>query len=138
MKKLYTSILFVLFLSVSCKKESINPSLKELLLGNWNYQKLVNSSYRSDGALIEELTTPISSSDYGYIFYDDGTVSQRFGGGPSKFSYKIISDTEFEVNTGSVNLCKVISVNDNNIIFVIGGPKQTGSNYTTSTHYLSR
>lgn len=138
MKKIYSSILVILLISISCKKNQEQPSLKDLLQGNWNYEKLITSSYKSDGTLIKELITPITSEDYGYVFFDDGTCTQRFGGEPSKYSYKIISDKEFEVNTGSKNLCKILSIDETDIIFIIGGPQQTGSNYTTSTHYLSR
>ena len=139
MKKIYSILLiFLLSFSISCQKNQEPLSLKDFLQGNWNYQKLVINSYQSDGKLVKELITPLTSMDYGYVFYDDGTCTYRFGGSPSKFSYKIISDTEFELNTGSVNLCKILSIDETNVIFVTGGPKQTGNNYITSTHYLTR
>lgn len=138
MKKLYTSILFILLLSISCKKDLIEPTLKDQLQGNWNYQKLVTRYYQGDGVLIKELVTPINSVDYGYVFYSNGTCTQRFGGEPAKFTYEIISDTEFEVNTGSKNLCRIISIDETDISFVVGEPQKNGSNYSTSTHYLSR
>jgi len=138
-KKIYPILLvFILGVSISCKKNEEQLSLKDFLQGNWNYQKLITSSYQNDGKLIKELITPLTSNDYGYIFYDDGTCTYRFGGSPSMFSYQIISDTEFELNTGSVNLCKILSIDKTNIIFVTGGSKQTGNNYITYTHYLSR
>lgn len=123
---------------MSCKKDSSTPAIKEMLLGNWNYKKLISKSYKADGSLINELVTPISSADYGYVFYDDGTCTQRFGGAPSKFTYEIISEKEFEVNTGTKNICKVISINKTSIVFSIDSEKQKGGNYTTSTHYLLR
>ena len=139
MKRTYPILLiFILSIGISCKKNQEQLSLKDFLQGNWNYQKLVTGSYQSDGKLIRELLTPITSKDYGYVFYDDGTCSYRFGGAPSKFSYKIISDTEFELNTGSINLCKILSMNETNLIFVTGSPQQNGNNYMTSTHYLTR
>lgn len=139
MKRTYPILLiFILSIGISCKKNQEQLSLKDFLQGNWNYQKLVTGSYQSDGKLIRELLTPITSKDYGYVFYDDGTCSYRFGGAPSKFNYKIISDTEFELNTGSINLCKILSMNETNVIFVTGGQQQTGNNFITSTHYLTR
>ena len=139
MKKIYSVLLiFILGIIISCQKNQEQLSLKDFLQGNWNYQKLVTGSYQSDGKLIKELITTLTSKDYGYIFYDDGTCTYRFDGAPSKFSYEIISETEFELNTGSKNLCKILSINETNIIFIVGGPQQNGSNYTTSTHYLSR
>ena len=139
MKKICSILLiFILNISISCQKNQELLSLKDFLQGNWNYQKLVTGSYQSDGKLVKELITPLTSKDYGYVFYNDGTCTYRFGGAPSKFSYKIISETEFELNTGSKNLCKISSIDNTNIIFFTGGPQQNGSNYTTSTHYLSR
>ena len=32
----------------------------------------------------------------------------------------------------------LMSVNETNILFAVGGTQQDGSNYTPSTHYLSR
>jgi hypothetical protein len=138
MKNIYRCLIFVLLISVSCQKDSLTPALKEMLLGNWNYEKLISKSYRADGTLINELVTPISSTDYGYVFYDDGTCTQRFSGAPSKFTYEIISEKEFEINTGAKNICTLISIDKTSIVFSIGSKQPNASNYTTSTHYLIR
>lgn len=139
MRKTYKILLlFLISISISCEKNEEQLSLKDRLIGNWNYQKLINSSYKSNGTLINEIVTPITSTNYGYVFNDDGSCVYRFGGSPTKFTYQIISETKFELNTGTKNLCKILSIDEANVVFTIGGPTQAGNNYTTSTHYLSR
>jgi hypothetical protein len=80
LSKLFIPIILLLIVRFYCRKENSQTTLKEFLLRNWNYKKLVTSAYRKNGVPIEELITQINSDDYGCGFFPTRHALTDFGG----------------------------------------------------------
>ncbi|QNN43150.1 hypothetical protein [Pedobacter roseus] len=127
-------ILSCLFLIVaSCKKEPIDD-FKSKIIGEWKYEKLVEKNYDYTGKLLNERYFATTRGEY-YHFKKDGTAIQYFDQ-ISDNTYKITSDTRFELNTGLVNPCRLVSIDKKSFVFVVEGPRREKADYIEYTHFL--
>ena len=131
----YAAFFAFLVLIVSCKKDPVDD-FKSKIVGDWKYEKIVEKQYTFAGKLTFEKTAMATNGEY-YYFKKDGTAVQN-AGFISNNTYKIISETRFELNTGLVNPCRVESITANTFIFTVEGPKRDQMDYTEMTHYLKK
>ncbi|MFD2582126.1 hypothetical protein ACFSR6_06485 [Pedobacter vanadiisoli] len=128
-------LLYLLVIISSCKKEPIDD-FKSKIIGDWKYERLVEKNYDYKGKLLNERTYSTTKGEY-YHFNKDGAAIQYFDQ-ISNNTYKIISESRFEINTGLLNPCRLISIDKKSFIFIVEGPRREQSDYVEFTHYLKK
>jgi len=130
---------FFLVLVSSCKKDPADAPVKDLkskMVGEWKYEKLVEKEYSFTGTLLRENSFATTNGEY-YNFKEDGTAVQYFNQ-VSNETFKITAENRFEINTGSVNPCRVERLSENIFVFIVEGPRRDNSEYREYTHFLKR
>lgn len=125
----------LLLIVCSCKKEPIDD-FKSKIVGDWKYEKLVEKNYDYTGKLLNETITLAKRGEY-YHFNKDGTAVQYFDQ-ISNDTYKITSESRFELKTGLVNPCRLVTLDKNTFVFIVEGPKREQLDYKEYTHYLKK
>lgn len=125
----------LLLIICSCKKDPVDD-LKSKIIGDWKYEKLVEKNYDYTGKLLNETTTLAKRGEY-YHFNKDGKAIQYFDQ-ISYNTYTIISERRFELKTGLVNPCRLVSIDKNTFVFIVEGPKLDQLDYKEYTHYLKK
>jgi len=125
----------LLLIAYSCKKEPIDD-FKSKITGDWKYEKLVEKNYDYTGKLLNEAVYLTTKGEY-YHFKKDGTAIQYFDQ-ISNDTYKIISESRFELKTGLVNPCRLVSIDKKSFVFIVEGPRREKADYTEYTHFLSK
>jgi hypothetical protein len=128
-------LLCLLIIVCSCKKEPIED-FKSKIIGDWKYEKVVEKNYDYTGKLLNEQYIATTRGEY-YHFKKDGIAIQYFDQ-ISNNTYKVISDSRFEVNTGLVNPCRLVSIDKKSFVFIVEGPRREKADYIEYTHYLSK
>lgn len=125
----------LLLIVYSCKKEPVED-FKSKIIGDWKYEKLVEKNYDYTGKLLNQAVYLTTKGEY-YHFKKDGTAIQYFDQ-ISNNTYKIISESRFELKTGLVNPCRLVNIDKRSFVFIVEGPKYEKTDYKEYTHYLNK
>lgn len=132
-------MLLVVFIA-SCSKENKSPEgLKSLITGRWKYITLLQSNYNAKGALTSSTKLTVRSNDY--IEFSDKNFTKTLNGGVdvAKGTYTVNSTVKFTLKIGTVSYpCRLLTLSDNDLIFIQEEPKVKGQPYIEYTHTLNR
>lgn len=125
----------------SCKKESKSSTgLKEQLTGRWNYATLYQNDYDAKGKLLTSERRQARSIDY-FEFAENNSFSSTYDGlaDLTTGTYNVSSTTAFTLKIGNTTYpCRVVSLNQTSLVFVMANPKVVNQPYTEYVHTLSR